>query len=27
MIQMYYQQKPVGGVIRVDYLGKVDEEK
>ncbi|MBJ9951600.1 MULTISPECIES: prepilin-type N-terminal cleavage/methylation domain-containing protein [unclassified Acinetobacter] len=26
-IQMYYQQKPVGGVIRVDYLGKVDEEK
>lgn len=27
IIQMYYQQKPVGGVIRVDYLGKVDEEK
>ncbi|RZG84054.1 prepilin-type N-terminal cleavage/methylation domain-containing protein [Acinetobacter sp. WCHAc060033] len=26
-IQMYYQQKPVGDVIRVDYLGKVDEEK
>ena len=26
-IQMYYQQKPVGEVIRVDYLGKVDEEK
>ena len=26
-IQMYYDQKPVGDVIRVDYLGKVDEEK
>ncbi len=27
IIQMYYDQKPVGDVIRVDYLGKVDEEK
>lgn len=26
-IQMYYDQNPVGDVIRVDYLGKVDEEK
>lgn len=26
-IQMYYDQTPVGDVIRVDYLGKVDEEK
>lgn len=25
-IQMYYDQKPVGDVIRVDYLGKVDAE-
>lgn len=25
-IQMYYDQTPVGEVIRVDYLGKVDEK-
>jgi len=25
-IQMYYNQKPAGGVIRIDYLGKVDED-
>ncbi len=27
MIQVYYDQKPIGDAIRVDYLGKVDEEK
>lgn len=26
-IQVYYDQNPIGDVIRVDYLGKVDEEK
>nr|WP_174506024.1 prepilin-type N-terminal cleavage/methylation domain-containing protein [Acinetobacter sp. Marseille-Q1620] len=25
-IQMYYDQKPVGEMIQVDYLGKVDEK-
>lgn len=26
-IQMYYQQKPVGGLINIDYLGKVSNEE
>lgn len=26
-IQMYYDQKPIGERINVDYLGKIDEEK
>lgn len=26
-IQMYYDQKPIGELINVDYLGKIDEEK
>ena len=26
-IQIYYDQKPIGELINVDYLGKIDEEK